>query len=461
MEWRHARGEGGARARRLGLGRRCVSAAPLPRAWPFALLVLFACAAGAVRAQGAAPPPVQGGIGAVQPASLAGRRVLHVGPTRELTRPSDAARVARDGDIVEIDAGPYPGDHAVWRANDLILRGVGGMVQLDAAGKNIGDKGIWVIDGNNTIVENIEFSGAKVPDKNGAGIRQEGLGLTVRHCYFHDNQEGILTNNVPRMNVLIEDSRFRHNGQANGQAHNIYIGAIHSFTLRFSDVDHANVGSDVKSRAKVNYILYNRFLDGFDGQTNYSIDLSNGGVAYVIGNVIDQSPRTENYHIIAFAPEGAKGERQQLFLVNNTLVNFLPTGRFVWNNTRSPAYLYDNLFVGAGDVMHGPAVMRGNILAQPRTLLGRARQWLGLRRSPFSGLPGSGENRQVRDAGFVALSRQEFWLRPGSPAIGSGIAVTEANGVDLRALFYPEGPGKRVRRPLSEHPDIGAFGVRR
>ena len=56
--------------------------------------------------------------------------ILHVGPTRELKTPSAAAKVALDGTIVEIDAGEYVDDVAVWTQNGLTLRGVGGMAHL-------------------------------------------------------------------------------------------------------------------------------------------------------------------------------------------------------------------------------------------------------------------------------------------------------------------------------------------
>ena len=118
---------------------------------------------------------------------------LEVGPGRALTRPSQAAAIAQDGDVVAIDAGTYTGDVATWRANGLTLRGVGGRAHLVANGQSAQGKAIWVIQGNNTTVEAIEFSGAAVRDRNGAGIRQEGAGLTVRDCSFHDNENGILT----------------------------------------------------------------------------------------------------------------------------------------------------------------------------------------------------------------------------------------------------------------------------
>jgi hypothetical protein len=62
--------------------------------------------------------------------------------------PSAAAAVAGDGDIIEIDAGEYVGDVAFWTANNLTIRGVGGMAHLRAAGNSAGGKAIWVIKGN-------------------------------------------------------------------------------------------------------------------------------------------------------------------------------------------------------------------------------------------------------------------------------------------------------------------------
>lgn len=107
-----------------------------------------------------------------------------------------------------------------------------------------------MIQGANTTVENIEFSGCRVPDKNGAGIRQEGPGLTVRHCSFHDNENGMLAGANPDSVILVEYSEFNHNGAGDGQSHNIYIGKVKSFTLQYCWSHRASVGHLVKSRAE-------------------------------------------------------------------------------------------------------------------------------------------------------------------------------------------------------------------
>lgn len=115
---------------------------------------------------------------AVKPAGEAARqaeaskaRVLEVGPGKAYAKPSDAARATRNGDIVEITAGVYQGDAAVWKSDNLIIRGVGGRAQIKAGGADAEDTGIRVIKGQNTTVANVELSGARVHDRNGAGIR--------------------------------------------------------------------------------------------------------------------------------------------------------------------------------------------------------------------------------------------------------------------------------------------------
>ena len=181
-------------------------------------------------------------------------------------------------------AGTYPGDIAVWSADGLVIRGA------------------------DTTVEHVEFSGGRVPDKNGAGIRHEGRGLVVRHCLFHDNENGILTGADPQSDVLVEHSEFHHNGAGDGYSHNLYIGQVRSFTLRFCSSHHERTGHLVKSRAQASSILYNRLMDEADGTSSYVIDLPNGGRSVVIGNIIHHGPRAENGLAVSYGAEGAKND---------------------------------------------------------------------------------------------------------------------------------------------------------
>src|SRR6185437_8328884 len=234
------------------------------------------------------PPPAPPSPGAQPKAS---GRVLHVGPSRDIRTIKDAASQAKDGDMIEIDAGNYTGDVAIWSANNLTIRGVGGRPHLNADGEAAEGKAIFVTKGKNIRVENIEFSGAKVGDNNGAGIRAEGANLTVFNCYFHDNQEGILTSEDPTSDIIIDSSAFVHNGTQSGQTHGIYIGHIHTLYVRGSVFQGTTIGHHIKTRADNDYILYNRILDFAEGTASYSIDMSNGGRGYIIGNVIEKGPK--------------------------------------------------------------------------------------------------------------------------------------------------------------------------
>ena len=278
---------------------------------------------------------------------------LQVGPGKAYAAPCGAIAAAAAGDTIEIDAsGNYAGDVCGWTTNGLTLRGIGGRAKIDAAGRNAQGKAIWVISGNDTIVENVEFTGAAVPDLNGAGIRAEGRNLTIRNGYFHDNQEGILGG---AGDVLIEYSEFARNGNCidpSGCAHNIYIANCNSFTLRFSYSHSAKDGHLVKSRAATNYILYNRLTGEADGTESYEIDLPNGGTSYVIGNLIEQGPNTGNSAMLAYREEGgtAGNPGTDLYVVNNTFVNDRGSGTFVQPTTPTPAVIVNNIFAGGGTV---------------------------------------------------------------------------------------------------------------
>jgi hypothetical protein len=353
--------------------------------------------------------------------------VLHVGAKRELKRPSAAAKIARDGDIIEIDAGTYDGDAAVWRQQRLTIRGVGGRAHLRANGVHAEGKGIWVIKGNDTTIESVEFSGAKVPDQNGAGIRLEGAGLTVSNCYFHDNENGILTGANPASDIVVEHSEFAHNGFGDGYTHNLYIGGVRSFTLRFSYVHHALVGHNVKSRALTNVIAYNRIMDENEGRSSYDAEFPYGGLALVIGNVIQQGPATENPTIVSYGAEGLKYPVNELYFVNNTVVNDRPAGgRFLFVKAGTDAArIVNNVFSGRGDLLSGPGELRNNVT--------------------------------VAKTDFVDPATFDYRLKTRAAAIGRGIDPGSAHGFELRPTAeYAHKAGKRARSNSGKL-DVGAF----
>ena len=288
------------------------------------------------------------------------KQVLRVGPAQQYTLPSQAARVARDGALVEIYSGDYEADVAVWRQNDLTLRGVGERPHLRAGGRAAEGKAIWVIKGDRVTVENLELSGARVPSRNGAAIRAEGAGLTIRNCRFHHNEMGLLTNPSPDSVVLIEDSEVDRNTtdtERHGRlGHNIYVNQARRFILRNSYVHGARTGHQVKTRARHNEIRDNRIQDG-DGWGSLLLDISNGGHAEVINNQFQQSARSGNRTAIGFA--GEAGDRSSpdhsLRVEGNSFVNEGGAATFVRNHSSAPAILKGNrLPVRGVTALRGP-----------------------------------------------------------------------------------------------------------
>ncbi|MBE7467018.1 MAG: PKD domain-containing protein [Planctomycetes bacterium] len=362
------------------------------------------------------------------PAVASRARTLQVGPTRLYKKPSEAAAVALDGDIVEIDAGIYLGDACAWTRHNLILRGVGtGRAHLIANGAHAQGKGTWVISGTNATVENIEFSGAAVPDKNGAGIRQEGAGLTVRRCSFHDNQNGILTSANAASDILIEFSEFYANGYGDGLTHNMYIGKVRTFTLRHCHTYRAKVGHLIKSRAETNYILYNRITCEATGTTSYEINLPNGGRSYVIGNLIQQGPSAGNSTLLSYAEEGATNAVQELYVVHNTFVNERTAGGTFVRVSGTPAQskLINNIFAGPGTVLSGTGTQTTNLASS----------------SP----------------GLVNASGYDYRLTATSPALNAGSNPGTGGGYNLTPVYQYVHPLNREARTANGAPDLGAY----
>lgn len=298
-------------------------------------------------------------------------QVIQVGLTRRIKTISASSVQARAGDTIEVDAGEYVGDVAVWNKDNVTLRAVGGRVRLIANGAAAEGKGIWVIRAAAFSVEGFDFVGAKVADRNGAGIRFEQGSLLVRNCSFLHNETGVLTSNNQRAELTIENSEFGHNGAGDGQSHNLYVGAIARLTVSGSYIHHGFAGHLLKSRAAVNDIRNNRLTDEAGGRASYEMEFPVGGIAYVVGNIVQQGPGTENRHMISFGAEGYQWSRNELYLVNNTLVDGLPLGgRFLRVKPGADVLqAINNLLIGPDKLESaGPGYYRNNFSAETRDL---------------------------------------------------------------------------------------------
>jgi hypothetical protein len=276
------------------------------------------------------PPPPRRGPQEISAApAVAGARVWRVGPNGPLIRISEAVQQAQDGDVVEIEAGDYHGEVAVWTQKRLTIRGVNGAARLYAEGKSAEGKAIWVIRNGTFDISNIDFIGAKVGDGNGAGIRFEIGHLKLRGCLFWGNQMGLVTAGRPHAvntTLDIEFSEFAYSRVEGRWGHNLYVGAIDRLSVVGSYFHHAARGHLLKSRAERNEILYNRFTDEIGGRASYELNFPNGGITRLVGNIVQQQHGTENGVMVSFGEEGYQWPTNTLHMGNNTLVNDHPHG---------------------------------------------------------------------------------------------------------------------------------------
>ncbi len=360
-------------------------------------------------------------------------KIWQVGPTRSYLVPSAVASLVADGDTVEIDAGLYTGNVAKWFANNLVIRAVGnGYAHLAAGGNYAEGKAIWVIKGADCTVEGIEFSGCQVPDHNGAGIRQEGQHLTLRNCFFHHNEMGILTSNDGVSDFVFESCEFSHNGYGDGFSHNIYVGAVNSLTMRYCYSHDAHIGHLVKSRARFNNLYYNRFT-GENGDGSYEVDMPNGGQAILIGNIIEQSPNSQNGGIISFALENQSHPEQQIVLSHNTIVNNRFSGRFLqYSNSTALVKLVNNLFLGPGTLLQGTTA----VLDTTHNI------WLTI----------------IAEGMLSDPANYEYRPTSSSPCVDAGTDAGYFNNIPLTALYSYLHPMTRTARWFSgTAPDVGAY----
>jgi hypothetical protein len=351
---------------------------------------------------------------ALMPLAAHAGPVLQVGPRRAVKSLAAAARQATDGMLIEVDAGDYVADVASWPQHGLTLRAVGGRVRLIAAGAHAQGKGLFVTTGRRQRIEGFDFVGCTVPDRNGAGIRLEAGSLTLVDCGFRDNENGVLTSNDEGLELDIVDCDFGPILPREGKTHNLYVGAIARLAVSGSYFHQGLYGHLLKSRAALNHILYNRLSDEIGGRASYELEFPNGGVAVVLGNLIMQSSTTENAHVVSFGVEGAKWQKQALYLVHNTLVDHKPGGG-IWLRVTPPqaeVVLANNLLVGT-----------------PR--LAAEGHWL--RRANFT----AGWDE------FVRAARDDYRLKPASSLRGKAVAdLGEGGGLKLapaREYRHPRG----------------------
>ncbi len=266
--------------------------------------------------------------------------IWHVGSTQTYTLPSQVKNLVQDGDTVYFDAGIYTNDATKWNNKNLKLIGLGTNLNrtvIQYTGDIPNGKGIFVFETpgtcDNAYLENIVFDGAQVSDvngANGAAIRFQANNLTVNNCKFINCQNGILEGNasVTTSNVIIQNSEFQNNGYQlqndptfSGYDHNLYVGSSADTLIVTNCYFHHPRGqaNSLKTRAQRSYILYNLIDEESTGYGGWELNIAQGGLNILMGNIIIQGPTGANHGIIGY--DAAINALEDFYFVNNTVIN--------------------------------------------------------------------------------------------------------------------------------------------
>jgi hypothetical protein len=345
----------------------------------------------------------------------------------------DAVAQAKDGDVIEMIEGVYRGA-LLLENRRLTLRGVGPAVFVDGDGKVAAAKALWTVRGGQVTLESIQFRGARSREGAGAGVRQEGGLLTLRRCHLFDNEHGLLTTNDEAAELQIEDSVFGAAPRVvGGIYHLLNVGRISKLSITGSRFQQGFEGHLIRTRARENFIAYNLIHDGQRGGASYEIEIVDGGISTILGNVIAQGADGQNPVLVAYGTEGRAWPKNELRLSHNTFVNY------AW----TPAWflrVFKDRLPGGFEVM---AV--NNLLVGPGVF------WLGA--------PGHFDGNRVALRSMLRDAATYFFeLPPDSIWRGSGVDPTKFDGRDLSPKAEYEWPiGTRKLEPGRTQWSPGAF----
>lgn len=366
---------------------------------PCSALVLFATVGLAVCAQAA--------------------NTYQVGTGKAYTKISQVPTLA-PGDIVEI----YPGTYTEYKrftvdgtaTAPITIRGMGSPRPVFDGSSYILSgvlpvpRGIFQIEGDNYLVENIEFKNAHNNERNGDGMRVRACSnVTVRNCKITYCNMGVQTDTVD--NLVFESCEFGYNG-SDAYAHNIYVDG-QRITFRYCYIHDSTTGQNLKSRAHYNELLYNYIADSADGEVGL-VDSANTAPAnsntLMMGNIVVSKVRAaanNAVRFIEFGDELGNGHVGTLYAINNTFVAGTTSILFV-NLKGAPANFYgaNNVFSGSNKLVQTAG---GTVTGTNNWVLTTATIPAGFAASVKGSAPG-----------FVNAGTRDYHLTSASACVNAG-----------------------------------------
>jgi hypothetical protein len=240
--------------------------------------------------------------------------------------------------------------------------------------------------------------------------------------------------NAEQAELTIEDSEFGLAPKVvGGRFHLLNVGRLAKLQVSGSRFQQGFEGQLIKTRARENTISYNWIHDGRRGGASYEVEIANGGLATLIGNIIGQGSESQNPVVVAYGTEPSHWEKNSLVMAHNTLIN----------NGFTPAW-----FVR---VIHKNLPPNTEVVAINNLLVGSGLLW--------PALTGRVEgNRHATHGMLRDADTYAFELPPASMWRSSGIDPKAVNGRDLTPKGEFEWPvGVTALPALQGAPTPGAY----
>ncbi|HUW82423.1 MAG TPA: Calx-beta domain-containing protein, partial [Phycisphaerae bacterium] len=271
---------------------------------------------------------------------------------------------AQPGDVIVVQPGVYQMNesrlsfyNAGEPGNPITIRGVMNGSQRPicepAPGQEV-DRAflyIWSVD-HDWVIENLEFRNSRGLDvlysPNAAGMYVCGDNITIRNCYFHDNDMG-LTGSTGATNILVENCEFNYNGTDlfYAYAHALYM-SCDDLTVRGCYFHDAYGGMLFKSRC-VHHVLEYSWLEN-DGSEQCVINAASANQDNALwrGNVFIKRSAPGGQRRIISLDDGT-GLFGTVTMVNNTVISALT----------------EDIYLASAGTNAADLVLRNNIFAGP------------------------------------------------------------------------------------------------
>ena len=254
---------------------------------------------------------------------------------------------AKPGALILLHTGAYR-QAAYIRMPNLYLMAEPGARLVETATEG---KGAIISDAGLTI-DGLECFHIKVPDGNGACVRQQGGDLTLIGVHFHRAQMGILTGHkggsIRILDSYIHDSGYDEDGAL---GHNIYVNSGELHMERTWSITARHEGHEVKSRARVTRID-DCIIASLNAADSRLVDLPDAGEVSIRNSVLEEGPLSRNWDMIGYGLETSSKTKlwypkNQLVVTGNTVYSDKAGhSRFIHARWSEGGTVKDNVLIG-------------------------------------------------------------------------------------------------------------------